>query len=324
MSMCRCTRWLIFSAIICGYFFTETEAAGGTDYHYPGEWYRTHAKCGQRLIAEKQSPINIDTTKTKYAAMPRLNMSYIHSMEPFDTKYWMDGGGFSIIAPGKFETHGAGVTGIFDLLQFHFHTPSEHTLDGKNAIMEVHLVHAQRGMADPMHTANGLLVVGVMFELGAANDFLEDVMIRMENNHTVLSKNESKGDGTYHNKTGLKMTVPHLEGLLPNDVMERFYKYPGSLTTPPCTEVVNWFVAATFQTMSIEQFIHINRLNGASTITNRPTQPVNARTVQHSFYRGTFSPTVAPAGAPCKSCGFAVSSLSVPLYLIFSVFGAFK
>lgn len=109
----------------------------------------------------------------------------------------------------------------FDLLQFHFHTPSEHLITGKTYPMEMHLVHKD---------ANGALaVVGVMFESGSQNIALSEIWRH-------LPKHARK-------PAHVAGVVINARDLLPND--RRFHHYKGSLTTPPCSEGVNWFVMDT-------------------------------------------------------------------------------
>lgn len=111
----------------------------------------------------------------------------------------------------------------YDLLQFHFHTPSEHTVRGQPYPMEGHLVHA-RAKGDEVEIA----VVGFLIEEGSHNEVLQgiwDVMPATEGKVEV--------DGTSINA----------EDLLPgDDAGEEYYAYSGSLTTPPCTEGVRWQV----------------------------------------------------------------------------------
>ncbi len=140
----------------------------------------------------------------------------------------------------------------FDLLQFHFHAPSEHALNGKLYDMEAHFVHK----AD-----NGeLAVVGVFFEEGKENPALKPIFDNMP--HSIGTKDVSN------------ITI-NAKKLLPSNTKEYFH-YMGSLTTPPCSEVVNWYVLAKPIEASkdqIEAFAHLIHEN------NRPVQPLNRRFV---------------------------------------------
>jgi len=140
----------------------------------------------------------------------------------------------------------------YNLLQFHFHTGSEHTIDGKRFPMEMHLVHQ-----DPKTKL--LAVIGIMFEQGKTNRTLARYIGR-------LPKNE---DDHYQSRVTFKV-----EDLLPSDL--DFYTYSGSLTTPACSEIVTWYVlkepitASAFQLEMFKNIMHENY---------RPTQELNGRIV---------------------------------------------
>ena len=132
----------------------------------------------------------------------------------------------------------------FELLQFHFHRPSEERINGKQHDMVAHLVHQD---------AEGkLAVVAVLLDRGAAQPLIQAVW-----NALPLEKNEAQAaPGTID-----------LNKLLPED--RRYYTYMGSLTTPPCSEGVLWMVMKTPLPVSPEQIDIFARL-----------YPMNARPVQ--------------------------------------------
>jgi len=140
----------------------------------------------------------------------------------------------------------------YALKQFHAHAPSENQINGKNFPMEVHFVHAD---------ANGsLAVVAVMFEEGAANPGLSKAWKAMP---------ENAGE-----KVALKDNVLGTD-IMPAD--KSYYRFDGSLTTPPCTEGVTWLILKQPVTASkeqIENFMHLMHHHN-----NRPVQPMNARVV---------------------------------------------
>jgi carbonic anhydrase len=140
----------------------------------------------------------------------------------------------------------------FQLLQFHLHSPSEHTMDGKHYPLELHFVHAAQ---------NGqLAVVGVMFEEGAENQAMGQIL------EALASGNTSP-------------TALNLNALLPSDLS--FYHYRGSLTTPPLTENVDWYVLANTITVSQEQ---LQELLSYYKDNNRNIQPINDRSIL--YYKG--------------------------------------
>ncbi len=133
----------------------------------------------------------------------------------------------------------------FGLLQVHFHTPSEHAINGKRYPLVGHFVHA---------TEDGKLgVLGVMFEEGKANAGLAQLVDALPS-----------GAGT-------EVTVD-VTDMMPMDT--EVFRYMGSLTTPPCSEGVNWHVAKTVLTASADQIAALNGLLGPSA---RSLQPLGGR-----------------------------------------------
>jgi carbonic anhydrase len=113
----------------------------------------------------------------------------------------------------------------FALLQFHFHTPSEHLVNGKQFPMAMHLVH--------LHENGGLTVIGVLFEEGTVdNPNFAAVFDRISEGRL-----DNKGDHV----EGAEIGIVNPLMLLPSGPLSG-YSYVGSLTTPPATEQVNWFV----------------------------------------------------------------------------------
>ncbi|MBN9670865.1 carbonic anhydrase [Roseibium aggregatum] len=111
---------------------------------------------------------------------------------------------------GSIELNGK----TYKLVQFHFHAPSEHAIDGRKFPMEAHFVH----VADD----GTIAVLGAMIEGGSDNGLFQKVM-----DSAPRSSGETVNLGTAN----------------PADIIptgEHFYRYQGSLTTPPCSETVIW------------------------------------------------------------------------------------
>jgi len=140
----------------------------------------------------------------------------------------------------------------YNLLQFHFHSPSENNIEGQSFPLEAHLVHAN---------GNGsLAVLGVLFVAGEANEVVQAIW------DTPL---ETVGES-------VSLSAPINAGnLLPDDLA--YYQFDGSLTTPPCTEGVRWMVLAEPVSVSPEQVDAFVQLMGGPT--NRPIQDLNDRVV---------------------------------------------
>jgi carbonic anhydrase len=142
----------------------------------------------------------------------------------------------------------------FELVQFHFHRPSEERIDGRQFEMSVHLVHKDE--------QGRLAVVGLLFDKGPPQPVLQKVW-----NNLPLEKNEEA-----------QARVPlELADLLPAD--RRYFTYMGSLTTPPCSEGVQWIVMRQPVTLTQEQidiFARIYPMNA------RPVQSASGRRIMQS------------------------------------------
>lgn len=193
-----------------------------------------------------QSPVNID--KTFNAHISPLDVNYS------DGPVTLINNGHTVQAGLKTTTADTlTIDGTrFTLQQFHFHAPSENTVHGKHYAMEMHLVHKD---------ANGAVaVVAVLFDKGAANPELEKLWAMMP------EKAEQKARIT---------TAMDLNNLLPAD--KTYWRFSGSLTTPPCSEGVTWMVLKhplTLSTAQLEKFSHTMHHDN-----NRPAQPLNGRMV---------------------------------------------
>lgn len=150
---------------------------------------------------------------------------------------------------------GAGTARIdgaaYQLLQFHFHTPSETTFDGKAYPLAAHLVHRD---------AEGrLAVVAVLFRLGEENAALKPVFASLP-----AHKGEKR-----------KLAALDPAALLPG--ARGYYAYMGSLTTPPCSEGVRWRVFRTPLEISAAQLAAFRALYPMNA---RPAQPLNGREIR--------------------------------------------
>lgn len=245
MTMYRGT--LLAGSLVCA----TVLAAGESDIHWgysgpegPEHWGELAPKFSVCSSGKNQSPINV--TGAIKAELPPLNFRY-HSNA---TEILNNGHTVQInYAPGGTITVGRHQ---FELKQFHVHAPSENQIDGKAYPLEGHLVHAD---------SNGnLAVVAVMYTVGRANKAL-----------TMLWNPLPDKAGDRRAAT-LPVTAADL---LPNNWA--YYRFNGSLTTPPRTEGVWWLVLKTPAAVSQEQIDSFTHLMHHPN--NRPIQPVNARPV---------------------------------------------
>jgi carbonic anhydrase len=142
----------------------------------------------------------------------------------------------------------------YKLLQVHFHRPSEHMIGGKNFPMEAHFVHRNE--------AGGLAVVGVLIAEGRPNAAFGKIVKTMPAAEGPAVKADAGID-------------PH--ALLPHKL--GYFRYPGSLTTPPCSEVVEWLLLTTpiqVSSADVAAFAKLYPMNA------RPVQKDNRRYVLRS------------------------------------------
>lgn len=197
-------------------------------------------------LGKHQSPINIDTRKVEKTAKPPLVFSY--KSEPAEVVNT----GHTILVnlrPGSSVT----IDGqAYQLMQFHFHTPSEEKFDGKGFPMVAHLVHK--------NAEGKLAAVAVLIEEGRENAALKPVFDNMPSREGETKALPAPFDPA---------------GLLPLD--HAYYAYTGSLTTPPCSEDLQWRILKTPIEISPAQFAQFTKLYKMDA---RPVQPLNDRVVE--------------------------------------------
>ncbi len=232
----------------------------------PGEWGKmseAYALCGS---GKRQSPVNIfnevsaDLYVLRFQYHP-IPLSVVNNGHTLQANYYSASQGNNVTIGGKsypvqtkpvYESRLMIGDVPYQLLQFHFHTPSEHTHQGERYPMEVHLVHK---------SADGnLAVVGILLKRGNANPALQKVL---DNATSDINK------VTTVHKLSLNAT-----DLLPAD--KQLFHYSGSLTTPPCSENVNWFVMKTPMEVSGGQIELFKKMIGENA---RPLQPMHWRSM---------------------------------------------
>lgn len=226
---------------------TETTKAAG-HWSYEGDTGPTHwGELSKDYTAcadgSAQSPIDIKNPQS--FNLPDVQFSYVSATPNVKNN------GHTIVAEFP-EGSGIDLDGQhYNLVQMHFHDPSEHTVDGKQSPMEIHLVHKN---------ADGkLAVVGLLVNEGAANPALDPIL-------SVMPAEE--------NATKPASGAVDLGPLLPED--KTAIRYDGSLTTPPCSEGVRWVVLKQPIELSKEQIAEVAKLFAGN---NRPVQKVDGRAV---------------------------------------------
>lgn len=139
----------------------------------------------------------------------------------------------------------------YDLLQFHFHAPSEHTIDGAPAPLEIHFVHQDAN-------SGNLAVVGILLTAGESENAAYAGVFNYLPAHA--GEPEARGERL------------SLAALLPE--ARSYYTYQGSLTTPPCSEIVRWLLLDKPVELAAEQIAAFTAIYDGNA---RPTQPLGAR-----------------------------------------------
>jgi carbonic anhydrase len=239
---------------------------GPNRWGFLGDNYNSFATCGSIVdpstllteVGKKQTPVNVVSAEAITSVLQNIDFRYHH------TSFVVENTGHVVEVPyenGSQIRIGPGLPDKYKLLQFHFHAPSEHTIDGKLADAELHLVH-QNALGE-------LAVVGVLLQIdnAHANPLFDTIMFGAPLN-----------PGHHHLHAEI-----NAEELLPES--PSYYTYTGSLTTPPCTEGVHWFV--------MDQAVGISRAAVARLHlivsmfpnyrgypnNNRPVRPLNGRAV---------------------------------------------
>lgn len=196
-------------------------------------------------VGKRQSPINIETSHVKKKASPNIKFDYAHSTLTLVNT----GKTIQVNVPSQ---AGRVLKGdqAFKLLQFHFHTPSEEALNGRHYPLVAHFVH----QADD----GKLLVVAQLFETGIHNPDFENIFKNMN---------------TATNSNGIEVEFDAKKLF---ESKHSFYHYEGSLTTPPCSEGMNWYVIKQPIEISAQQLEAFKRLYPYNA---RPIQELNGRQI---------------------------------------------
>jgi carbonic anhydrase len=200
-----------------------------------------------------QSPINILSAQTEFSKEHTITLHFqdkINAIENLGHTVQLDFVQGSTVSSDGME---------YELKQMHFHTPSEHLIDGMTFPMELHIVNQVPpvNQDDTPH----YLVIAALFKMGKENKFISEFLNKIpeqENGKAELQIDEVR----------LSDIVSDFLSMTPS-----FYHYQGSLTTPPYTESVNWFVLKRIIEASPEQIRAINKIEGD-----------NARHIQNNKY----------------------------------------
>ena len=215
--------------------------------HGPLHWGEIKPEFAPCRAGQRQSPV--DVAKTEKADLPAIEFDY----RPSPLRI-IDNGHTILVTYASGSSIRVADT-RYDLKQFHFHRPSESTIRGRSADMELHLVHAD--------ATGHLAVVGVMLDHGQENALVHELWKDIPHD----KEREALIDGVSINAADL---LPANRG---------YYTFEGSLTTPPCTEDVTWFLLKQPVQISADEVAAFAKLYPKDA---RPTQPLHGRVIRET------------------------------------------
>jgi len=215
----------------------------------PEHWGDLCADFAACKNGKEQAPLDITNPQVEH--LPAIHFAYHpvplnlidngHSIQ----QNFAPGNGNTMTADGK----------KYEMQQFHFHHPSEEAIDGKHYDMVAHFVHASKDG----HYA----VIGVLIKEGKPNSLV-----------TTLWENLPAEKEKAH-----KSDVVEVNAIQLIPAKRSYYIYKGSLTTPPCTEGITFYILDTPMELSKEQIAKFAAIYPDNA---RPDQPLNGRTIEHS------------------------------------------
>eukprot|EP00929_Paragymnodinium_shiwhaense_P095332 TRINITY_DN5640_c0_g1_i2.p1 TRINITY_DN5640_c0_g1~~TRINITY_DN5640_c0_g1_i2.p1 ORF type:complete len:1285 (-),score=183.26 TRINITY_DN5640_c0_g1_i2:221-4075(-) len=240
-------------------------------YTLPQYWECDYPTCA----GLQQSPVNMNDA---YAVGPPGG-SHDRRLEEAETLYsfmksetfdgWVDNTGHGLQVTHNLGTFEYPHYDIYKGLQFHLHCPSEHALEGALYACELHLVHQKHGASG----ADDLVVLGVLFKLGEENGLLKKMGL-------------PTGAPAASEKVEIKNV--NCQSDFEAALKGHYYHYVGSLTTPPCSETVMWFVLKDPLSVSWEQVEAFGKLY-PHPANNRPLQGFYARQVYKDHVSGCYA-----------------------------------
>ncbi|XP_046424505.1 carbonic anhydrase 7-like isoform X4 [Neodiprion fabricii] len=255
---------------------------GHFSYSHPEEWSLDSPECSGKF----QSPVNLESNKLVALDVPP---SLIW------TGYWnlpqnltITDNGHSVELSGSWEKamtpfiSGGPLTGDYAFSQLHFHwgprdsVGSEHTIDNKSFPMEMHMVHYKRDyqtFTEALKHDDGLAVVAFLFEM---SDMPNLGINLLENSFCKL-----------HKKLNVRIPViPYPLAMLHHTFQDDYVFYIGSLTTPPCREIVTWLVSSSPLTISEKQLDSFRKISNKwpEKENYRPRQPLNGRNLYYATH----------------------------------------
>ncbi|XP_047307502.1 alpha carbonic anhydrase 7-like [Impatiens glandulifera] len=276
--------WILFISLIFLFLFSRvasnTEEGGGLeeedekefDYDWrskkgPSRWGLLKREWKACNNGEMQSPIDMSDRKVKL--LQKGSTDFISRIDYKSANATLKNRGHDISLQwvigeaGSIEINGT----KFFLHQAHWHSPSEHSINGRRYDMELHMVHVNTNIT--FNKNNHIAVIGVLYQIGHADHFLFQLM---KNISKISDKKVENFIGLVNPKRILKLKRN-----------TKFYRYMGSLTVPPCTEGVIWTITKNVRSVSTAQVQLLREAVQDHAERNaRPVQPLNNRNIYSS------------------------------------------
>merc|ERR1719482_2018884 len=264
---------------------------------------------GLCATGEEQSPIDVVTAKTVASnvvpagskSVPAISthisaaLEYVkntgHGLQLFETHpatHDLVRGEVQVMADGQPKGYSMINGAKYNFYQVHWHTPSENTVDGVEYPLEAHFVHQLADDPDAgsvVGTLHRLAVIGLLYEYGEGNTFLDYFWDTFP---------ERKGTAAYE---GAELDF---NAKLAAALAEGYYHWYGSLTTPPCTEGVNWNLLKRTQTVCQRQVDKLKAALYGTEFNNRVTMPLNHRVVTLAGATAVAGGAAVPSGSEWK------------------------
>ncbi|XP_077422744.1 carbonic anhydrase 4b [Vanacampus margaritifer] len=260
--------WCYQSQVSCNYSCTG-----------PVEWGRIFPQCGGR----SQSPVNIVSRKV----LPDQRLTPLHLVgyqHAFHGNLSNNGHTVQLDLPGGMQIKGGNLLQTYKALQLHFHwgkdggPGSEHTIDGEQFPMEMHIVHIKEqytSLSQAVRDPAGVAVLGFFLQESNSANKKFDPFIK------ALTRIRHPSNKTRVQGISLQMFLPAQSD------MSQYFRYHGSLTTPDCAQAVVWTLFESAVALSRQQLAAFSQLvfsrEGRPMVnTFRPGQPLNGRRVSRS------------------------------------------
>nr|UIE54579.1 Nec5 [Jaltomata herrerae] len=249
MNLAAITKILFISLLFLSFAFLARsgEVDDESEFSYdenakngPANWGNIHLEWRACKNGTMQSPIDLLNERVEVVSNLGILQKYYKPSKAtilnrgHDFMLRLDDGGYLNINGTQYQ-----------LKQVHWHSPSEHTIDGKRFDMEGHLVHET-------YDGKKIVVIAFVFEIGLFPDFFLSII--EEDIKVVADKNGAQ--------RAIRIIDPNLIKL----DSKKYYRYIGSLTTPPCTEDVVWIIDGKVNTVTGRQMQLLNDVSCCSKI----------------------------------------------------------